>query len=264
MISGIDHLVILVESLEQAIADYERLGFQVVRGGEHPGGTHNALVGFADGSYLELIAFQQPDQPSTHRWHRFLGTGFGLVDFALRCDDVDAAAARLQAAGLDYQVAPGARQTPQGVQLAWRSAQPPSDRTAELPFLIQDVTPREQRVPGGDTADQPNGIVGVRAIVVATRDVIEAAAAFSAILDIAAGPELEEHDGERTVRFQVGSQEIILAQPATSENPMAQRLQRKGDGPYEALLDAVRISEPRLLPPDEADGARLMLVPVQL
>jgi catechol 2,3-dioxygenase-like lactoylglutathione lyase family enzyme len=54
----LDHVVILVAELERAIADYTTLGFTVQRGGTHAGGsTHNALVGFADGSYLELIAF---------------------------------------------------------------------------------------------------------------------------------------------------------------------------------------------------------------
>ena len=56
MIRQIDHIVILVNELEQAIADYTGLGFTVVRGGDHPGGaTHNALVVFADGAYFELI-----------------------------------------------------------------------------------------------------------------------------------------------------------------------------------------------------------------
>ena len=57
MIIGIDHLVILVRNLDDAMRDYQQLGSTVTRGGEHPGGTHNALVGFANGTYLELIAF---------------------------------------------------------------------------------------------------------------------------------------------------------------------------------------------------------------
>ena len=57
----LDHVVIRVNDLERVIADYTALGFTVQRGGTHADGvTHNALVGFADGSYLELIAFLQP------------------------------------------------------------------------------------------------------------------------------------------------------------------------------------------------------------
>lgn len=47
MITGIDHIVIAVTSLERAISTYRNLGFTVVEGGRHPYGSHNALVGFA-------------------------------------------------------------------------------------------------------------------------------------------------------------------------------------------------------------------------
>ena len=66
MLTGIDHLVVVVPDLEAGIAAYEGLGFTVVRGGRHPVGTHNALMAFADGSYMELIAFYQPSPG--HRW----------------------------------------------------------------------------------------------------------------------------------------------------------------------------------------------------
>ncbi len=60
MIKGIDHVVILVKDLAQATADYTELGFTVVPGGEHSdGASHNALIAFADGSYIELFAFKR-------------------------------------------------------------------------------------------------------------------------------------------------------------------------------------------------------------
>ncbi len=64
----LDHVVIAILDLEAAIADYTALGFQVLRGGDHPGRpTHNALVVFADGSYLELIAWKSP-APQERWW----------------------------------------------------------------------------------------------------------------------------------------------------------------------------------------------------
>ena len=57
MLQGIDHIVIVVNDLEQAAKDYEQLGFTVVAGGKHPVGSHNALISLADGSYIEIIAF---------------------------------------------------------------------------------------------------------------------------------------------------------------------------------------------------------------
>lgn len=75
MLRQIDHLVVLVPDLEAAIQEYRRAGFTVVPGGTHPTGTHNALIGFGDGAYLELLAFYE-DNPA-HRWHRFRAAGGG-------------------------------------------------------------------------------------------------------------------------------------------------------------------------------------------
>lgn len=53
----IDHVVIAVSDLARAVADYRALGFTVLEGGVHASdATHNALIGFADGTYLELLA----------------------------------------------------------------------------------------------------------------------------------------------------------------------------------------------------------------
>jgi hypothetical protein len=62
MLTGIDHVVVVIQELERAMVAYRGLGFTVVPGGRHATGTHNALVGFADGTYLELLAFREPGQ----------------------------------------------------------------------------------------------------------------------------------------------------------------------------------------------------------
>src|SRR5512138_813197 len=52
-----DHAVIVVEDLAAAAQQFARSGFGVLPGGRHAGmPTHNALIPFADGSYLELLA----------------------------------------------------------------------------------------------------------------------------------------------------------------------------------------------------------------
>src|SRR3989338_6231807 len=66
MLTGIDHIVIVVQNLDEAARNYEKLGFTVVPGGRHPVGSHNVLISFADGSYIEIISFYQPSPD--HRW----------------------------------------------------------------------------------------------------------------------------------------------------------------------------------------------------
>src|SRR5689334_10845523 len=146
MISRVDHIVILVKELEAAVRDYTELGFTVVPGGEHTGGaSHNALVAFADGSYLELIAFKRG--APEHRWWRFAALGEGIIDFALLPDNIEEDIAAIHRRGLPFLgPEPGGRLRPDGQKLRWQIGSPTSP---DLPFLCADVTPRELRVPSG-------------------------------------------------------------------------------------------------------------------
>src|SRR3989442_9442731 len=86
MLKGIDHLVIVVPDLPSASKSYQALGFTVVPGGRHPVGTHNALIAFGDGSYVELIAFYE-NNPA-HKWWAPLQAGRGPVDFFMPTHDL--------------------------------------------------------------------------------------------------------------------------------------------------------------------------------
>src|SRR5947207_2357153 len=120
MILGIDHVVILVNDLASAISDYAELGFTVIPGGEHADGfTHNALIPFADGTYLELIAFKRP-APETHFFYR-PWSGEGLIAYALLPDDVGRTIAEAREHGLDLAgPIPGGRVRPDGQRLEWQ------------------------------------------------------------------------------------------------------------------------------------------------
>jgi len=91
VLTRLDHLVILVRDLDRAIRDYETLGFTVTPDGEHADGlTSNALIPFKDGSYLELVAFLDPDDPRDNvwGWRPFLFSSGGLIDYCLASDDL--------------------------------------------------------------------------------------------------------------------------------------------------------------------------------
>jgi hypothetical protein len=167
MIRGLDHVVFVVLHLEAAVAEHRARGFTVTPGGEHAGGlTHNALVGFEDGSYLELIAFHDlAAARGKHSWAPVAERGGGWADFALLSNDL-----RQDVAAVGELVArppeDGGRTRPDGLGIAWRVAR----LRTPLPFLIEDLTARELRVPGGDAAKHANGIRGVAAIVLGATD----------------------------------------------------------------------------------------------
>lgn len=150
MIRGIDHVLVAVEDLAKASEAYGRLGFRVLPGGEHPAvGTHNALVPLADGSYLELIAVRQPEFARDFPFGRLvletLDRPNRLAGFALDSSDLAGDLPAIRGRGLTIVKAPpGGRLRPDGRQVSWQTAHP---EDAQLPFVIQDLTPRELRVP---------------------------------------------------------------------------------------------------------------------
>lgn len=150
MIIGIDHVIIAVEELDKAMESWQRLGFQVLKGGEHPQfGTHNALVPFSDGFYFELMAIKDPTLidrfPVTKRLHEVLGGDNRFLGFALDSDDLGSDVDAIRERGLTiHKAPPGERVRPDGLRVAWRTAHPEDSR---LPFLIQDQTPRDVRIP---------------------------------------------------------------------------------------------------------------------
>jgi catechol 2,3-dioxygenase-like lactoylglutathione lyase family enzyme len=234
---ALDHVVIAVGDLEQAIADYRSLGFTVTPGGRHPGRTsHNALIVFEDGAYIELIAWTAPND--AERWnvvHR--GYGDGFMDFALIPGNVPRATAEAQARGLPLEgPIDGGRIRPDGVELQWQTARQP---TFDLPFFCGDVTPRALRVPEGDVRRHANGARGVATLVVAVSDLAVSAARYRAMLGDSVPCTLEAAltgTGAQMVVFTLQETVLVLAKadgsPASSlARIVAQRMSRQGEGP---------------------------------
>jgi hypothetical protein len=162
----IDHVVIAGSNLAQLRAQAETRGLVSVEGGVHAGGqTHNALVGFPDGSYLELIAPLPGNTAPDHAWSAFMLNNAGVSAWAIRCAAIEADAALYRSRGITVSdPVSGGRTRTDGVRLEWRTAKLGDEVLGSvLPFLIQDLTLRELRVP------KPTGIhqkiAGIEAVV---------------------------------------------------------------------------------------------------
>ena len=117
-----DHIAIAGETLAEATQHVETaLGVSLQSGGEHAVyGTHNSLLGVAQGLYLEAIAINPQAQPQRQpRWFdldRFKGPA-RLTNWICRCDDLDATLAALPAGfGVPVSLQRG--------DLKWRMAVP--------------------------------------------------------------------------------------------------------------------------------------------
>ncbi len=140
-----DHAVILVNDLEKGTEDYRALGFNVFYGGKHADGkTHNALIVFRDGTYLELLAPTDPtllqsiDPSDQNGFLPMFQNGEGFGGYALLSNDLKSDVRDMQNRGLNVQMRPaGGRARPDGKELRWRSAMIEGTMT---PFFIEDDT----------------------------------------------------------------------------------------------------------------------------
>ncbi len=149
----LDHLAVAGETLQEAVAHVEEaLGVKMGPGGEHAHfGTHNQLIGLADGLYLEAIAANPAAETLPYpRWFDLdrLEGAPRLGNWICRTDDMDAELARLDVnAGNVVHLTRG--------DLRWRMAVPDSGALPydnRFPALIQwdvAVTPAEILTPSG-------------------------------------------------------------------------------------------------------------------
>ncbi|HLZ60196.1 MAG TPA: VOC family protein [Ktedonosporobacter sp.] len=282
MITRFDHTVIAVRDLDTAMSSYQKLGFAVSQGGQHPGmGTRNALIRFGL-DYIELLTVDDPNQAIAARL-----AGRALVDFlqqrnggplgyALASDGLEQEAERLSHTNLTIGAPfPMQRMRPDGHLLAWRLLIPNQVAWRRpWPFLIQWDTPDEQRLAWEMSGAHPNGTVGWSGIAVAVRDLEYTTDLYRHLLKQEPGPADEaEHLAARRVRFQIGASSIELLQPA-KDGPVQQMLEEMGEGPFEITLAVSNLEQSRAYlaqtgigaepyPTDSQESPRLLLDPQQ-
>ncbi|MFB6155360.1 MAG: VOC family protein [Haloferacaceae archaeon] len=166
----IDHVTVAGDDLSALEADLSAAGLTPAYGGEHSNGaTHMALLGFEDGSYVELISATSRARAAGRDdfwWADRISENAGPAAWAVRSDGIERDADRLRSVGVEVDGPSGhERERDDGVTVAWELAFPgPGEPGSLLPFLIEDRTPRRYRVtPTEGVADGP--IRGVETVV---------------------------------------------------------------------------------------------------
>lgn len=241
MPTGYDHIVIAVNDLEQTITDYTNIGFTVTPGGQHKHGvSHNALVTFQDGSYFELIAFHNGGEGHGTHWPITLRKGEGIVDYALRTNDLEQEVLDLRANGLEYSdPKDGGRFRPDGQRVDWQTIRHGDGATtpSRLPFYCHDLTERTLRVPGGENAIHANGVTGIAGASIVVHDLDAASKDFVALTgDAGAEAQSTLPDVAEARRFSPGAGWVELVQPAEHASGLRAYLEDRGELPYQITL----------------------------
>jgi catechol 2,3-dioxygenase-like lactoylglutathione lyase family enzyme len=275
-----DHFIIVVNDLTAAMETYRALGFEVRVGGEHPAfGSHNALVALADGAYLELVAFKDAALAEKSFWRdavKRLRVKQGFGGFVLASDDLANDVPRLRQQKLDIaEPNAGARTRPDGQRVEWQTTILGGTPSGALPFLIQDVTPRELRVEPAQAGLGQHA--RVKEIVVAVKHADLARDAYRALLGVEPR-RVHNNIGDVTgYRFTTPWGAIVIAHPESGGNAMADQVSQRGEGLYALTLTLDDVNPARramkvrhiqvedetygfLISPDAACGARIRLL----
>lgn len=178
----VDHATIAGRDLKTLRAEFAAAGIRTQYGGKHTNGlTEMALASFADGSYLELIAAQDPQKgATTHYWGKFIDENAGPCAWAIRPENLDAEATRLHA-----NVTKSGRTRADGVQLQWRSATIGSEPQGTFfPFMIHDETERALRAYPSGKPTMPEW-QGVARVYIAVRNLDEAIKRYQDAFELA-------------------------------------------------------------------------------
>jgi hypothetical protein len=249
-----DHAIIAVHHLGKAVEDYRQLGFTVLYGGEHASGTtHNALICFRDGSYLELLASTgKPPRPGVNaaNFSRLLEKGEGLAGYALLSDDLDYDTGRIRSCGISInEPKPGSRLRGDGVEIRWRAAM---IENSVSPFFIQDETPRPWRVPDSDAdTTHSNGVIGAAELNFVAANLDEAIKRYQDLLGIPTQP---REGGSQRASFSLQGMRLTLMLPYDQAN--RDFLAQRGDAPYSLTLHSTS-GQPRMLDSSQSHDATI-------
>lgn len=132
----VDHILVSVRGLDEAIERWGRAGLTAVPGGTHPTGTTNALVRGRQYAYLELI---DASDESTHATARSVRSRVGPLSWAVNVDDLEASRERLRQFGVvTSEPVAGSRIAATGEAYAWQFCEVTEDALHPfIPFLIQ-------------------------------------------------------------------------------------------------------------------------------
>jgi hypothetical protein len=210
-------------------------------------GSHNALISFADGSYLELIAFYR--EATDHRWWNPLQQGERLVDYCMQTDDLPGDTKKLREAGVAIKdPVPLSRTRPDGYELKWLLSLTTGSHRGVAPLLIQDVTPRRERIP--QTFKHKNGAAGIRTLTVAAGELSAIEHWYGAVVGQNGTAITDDSLNASGRRYRIGPHTLDFLLPQEAHSPLDNWMRIFGPSPFAATLhgdfSSFSVLDPRL------------------
>jgi len=237
VILELDHVSICGSNLDALRRAFTEVGLTPDFGGPHGNGiTQMALVGFDDGSYIELIAPVKSGVTEGSDWGKFMAGDAGTCAWAVGTNVLLQQVDQLKKTGIAV-TAPerGSRKRPDGMSVEWMTANVgPGTPGATLPFMIEDETPRAWRVQTSASV-QGAPVTGVENVVLGVNNLDASIALFRKAYGWAEPLVETQKDFGKLAYFP--GEPVILAAPSGG-GWLSDRLGKLGETPVAILLGA--------------------------
>ena len=233
----LDHASICGSNLDTLRQTFTDVGLTPDFGGPHGNAiTQMAILGFDDGSYIELIAPIKPGAIMGSDWARFMSDDAVTCAWAVGTNVLLQEADRLKKAGIAVNPPErGSRKRPDGMSIEWMTANVGNATPGStLPFIIEDQTPRAWRVQTSASV-QGAPVNGVENVVLGVNNLEASIALFRKAYGWA-DPLVEVEKDFGKVAYFPGEPVMLVA--PTSGGWLSERLAKFGQTPVAYLLNA--------------------------
>lgn len=246
----IDHVTIAGSNLDQLSQTFSQANLNPKYGGRHSNGaTHMSVVGFRDGTYIELISTLNSDAESPW-WNKQIHENGGPCAWAIEVDDINSISADLDKRGIIVDGPNRYKRTREdGTVVEWDlTTLGESELGSTLPFLISDRTPRERRVQSTEeVAASP--IRGIDTVIIGVSDINDAIKKFQSAFGLSE-PTWSVNETLSATIASFSDQPVALAEPREKDwlfdrisifgtCPIAYLLANSADGEFEFENGAV-------------------------
>ncbi|MDO5714346.1 MAG: VOC family protein [Tissierellia bacterium] len=163
----LSHILYKVKNMEEAVKDFENMGFTVIRGG------HNYNIWFEDGTFIELFSIKKKPfliflfriigmKGMANKMKYFQDADVGFIEYSLenKVDDLDKENEQLKRLGYKFTSFSMRKKNQEGEKLKWKITFP---YDLHLPFMVASKSYRILMMP--DKISHKNGAKKLKKLV---------------------------------------------------------------------------------------------------
>jgi hypothetical protein len=231
----LDHVSVCGSNLDTLRQSFTDAGLTPDLGGPHGNGiTQMAIIGFDDGTYIELIAPIKAGATAGSGWAKFMSEDAVTCAWAVGTNVLLQEVDRLKKVGVPVTTPErGSRKRPDGMSIEWMTSDVGGGTPGStLPFIIEDQTPRVWRVQTSASV-QGSALRGVENVVLGVNNLDAAVAMFRKAYGWSE-PLIETQKDFGKLAYFPG-EPVILAAP-NGGGWLSERLAKYGESPVAYLL----------------------------